>query len=870
MPQTDAPTIENQLNSRSMKDREALRIETAPIDPLIAAEGFGGFLPTIFIAAAAGALVFGLLASGSGEPLLLTVIALLAMLGMFMLFGIAAGHIRVGARVSPGELLKAAIDTADEPQVIAEADGTVIYSNAALDQMFGRHEAGPLSALEAALSSDAEAVQALFRLMRAAERGETRREDVRLRPGASARRPSWIRIAVRPISSPERASGAISARHRLVHWLITDVSGDKTREAQKIGLLEASLAAFDAMPAGFMSVAADGAIIHVNAAFEQWLGYPTGALRSRNLGLGELAGEEGARLLKHMAAIPDADERVVDLDLTRQDGRIVPLTLLVEPAGSQPNLGFTVTALNRSTTGLDDRAHQDVRASQFFQSAPFGIATLDAEGHIANCNAAFMRMVLDGRPAQDVLATDALCRTAEPEERARIDAGLLEALAGRGHIQPIEITAGEQKQFARRIYMSPLAAVSGGAAAALYVIDATEQKALEGRVAQAQKMEAVGKLAGGIAHDFNNVLTAIIGFSDLLLQTHRPSDAAYKDIKNIQSAANRAAGLVANLLGFSRKQTQQVTVVDLGEFTAEMAPILKTSVGEKIDLKIQAERDLWYVKADSTQLFNVILNLVRNARDAMPTGGKLTIKTRNVTERESQKMSGVVGFTAGEYVLIEVADTGTGMAPEVMAKIFEPFFTTKAVGKGTGLGLASVYGIIKQSGGFILPESEVGKGTTFKAFLPRYFVEEGDDVETALPQTIAAAKKELKAADLTGTGRVLLVEDELEVRQFAVRALKRQGYQVLEAADGVEALELMTANEGMIDIVVSDVVMPEMDGPALFKELRKRNPSLKVIFVSGYPNEAFRESMGSDDFAFLPKPFSLPQLAAKVKEELAK
>ena len=468
------------------------------------------------------------------------------------------------------------------------------------------------------------------------------------------------------------------------------------------------------------------------------------------------------------------------------------------------------------------------------------------------------------------LAAEALCRTAEPEERAQIDAALLQALAGRGNIQPIEITAGEQKQFARRIYMSPLAAVSGGAAAALYVVDATEQKALEGRVAQAQKMEAVGNLAGGIAHDFNNVLTAIIGFSDLLLQTHRPSDPAYKDIRNIQSAANRAASLVKGLLGFSRKQTQQVSVFNLGELASDMMPVLKTQVGEKIDLKLRAERDLWYVRADSDQLYQVILNLVRNARDAMPKGGKIAIRTRNVSERESQKMNGVAGFTPGEYVLIEVADTGSGMSPEVMAKIFEPFFTTKGVGKGTGLGLASVYGIVKQSGGFILPESEVGKGTTFKVFLPRYFVEEGDDVETALPQKIAAAKKELKATDLTGTGRVLLVEDEVEVRSFAVRALKRQGYQVIEAADGVEALELMAANEGMIDIVVSDVVMPEMDGPALFKELRKRNPVIKVIFVSGYPNEAFRETMGSDDFAFLPKPFSLPQLAAKVKEELAK
>jgi len=202
-----------------------------------------------------------------------------------------------------------------------------------------------------------------------------------------------------------------------------------------------------------------------------------------------------------------------------------------------------------------------------------------------------------------------------------------------------------------------------------------------------------------------------------------------------------------------------------------------------------------------------------------------------------------------------------------MAKIFEPFFTTKGVGKGTGLGLASVYGIVKQSGGFIQPESEVGKGTAFKVFLPRY-AQSDEEIEAAAPKL--AAMRNVSAMDLTGTGRVLLVEDEVEVRQFAVRALKRQGYQVLEAADGIEALEIMEANQGTVDIVVSDVVMPEMDGPTLFKELRARNPSIKVIFVSGYPNEAFRESLGSDDFAFLPKPFSLPQLAQKVKEELAK
>ncbi len=888
MMSADAHAQQNQLASPIMRDREALKIEGGPLDPLTAADGFGGFLSTIFVVAAAGAVVFGLLASGSGEPLVLTLIAVLAMLGMFLLFGIAAGHIRIGARTPAGDILKAAADAMDEPCLIAKADGAVLYWNPALDAMFGRAEAGPLAALEAAVGGDPEAAQALFRLMRSAERGEMRREDVRLKPVPNGRRPSWLRLTVRPFPSPEggssepsghpgresgreanREAGRTSGREILSLWKISDISGDKAREAQKIGNLEAALSAFDTMPAGFISVAGGGVITHINASFEHWLGYARGVLRSRTARLDDLCGEDGSRLLAGLATAADADHRTVDLDLTRQDGRILPLSLFVEPAGLAASSGFSITAINRAARGITGRggAH-DIRVSQFFQSAPFGIATVDAEGRIASCNAAFMRMVLDGKPAHDIHALEALCRNAELSERSQISAGLSEVLAGRGNVAPIDITGGDQKQFSRRVYLSPLAAVAGQEAAALYVIDATEKKALESRFAQAQKMEAVGKLAGGIAHDFNNVLTAIIGFSDLLLQTHRPSDPAYKDIKNIQSAAYRAAGLVANLLGFSRKQTQQVSMLNLSEFATDMTPVLKTSLGEKIEIKINSERDLWYVRADRDQIYNVVLNLAGNARDAMPSGGKLTIRTRNVSERESQKMGQTAGFTPGEYVLIEVADTGTGMSPEVMAKIFEPFFTTKSIGKGTGLGLASVYGIVKQSGGFIQPESEIGKGTTFKVFLPRYLPEDGDELDAA-PAKVAA-KKEARAADLTGTGRVLLVEDEVDVRQFAVRALKRQGYQVLEAADGVEALEIMAANEGTVDIVVSDVVMPEMDGPTLFKELRRRNPSIKVIFVSGYPNEAFRESLGSDDFAFLPKPFSLPQLAAKVKEELAK
>ncbi|NJM35413.1 MAG: response regulator, partial [Rhodomicrobium sp.] len=283
----------------------------------------------------------------------------------------------------------------------------------------------------------------------------------------------------------------------------------------------------------------------------------------------------------------------------------------------------------------------------------------------------------------------------------------------------------------------------------------------------------------------------------------------------------------------------------------------------KIKGKVVHGRDLWLVKVDPTQFQQVVINLAVNARDAMPGGGELTIRTSNISERESAKL-GHAPMEPGEYVLCEVSDSGTGIPPEVMDKIFEPFFSTKEVGKGTGLGLSTVYGIVKQTGGYIFAESEVGVGTTFKIYLPR--CEEATAVaESAVEKP---AKKE-PARDLTGSATVLLVEDEDAVRSFAARALATRGYKVLEAASGVQALDVMSEHGGDVDIVVSDVVMPEMDGPTLLKHLRKTNPQIKIIFVSGYAEEAFRNNLDeSEKFTFLPKPFSLKKLAAAVKETL--
>jgi two-component system cell cycle sensor histidine kinase/response regulator CckA len=330
----------------------------------------------------------------------------------------------------------------------------------------------------------------------------------------------------------------------------------------------------------------------------------------------------------------------------------------------------------------------------------------------------------------------------------------------------------------------------------------------------------------------------------------------------IKQNANRAAGLVRQLLAFSRRQTMRPQMLQLGDVLSDLSTgLLKRIIGETVKLDVKHGRDLWPVKADLNQFEQVIVNLAVNARDAMPGGGRLSIATRNIT-REGCAEFGERLLVPADYVMIEVSDTGEGIAPNLLDKIFEPFFTTKEVGKGTGLGLSTVYGIVKQTNGFIFADSTVGEGSTFRIFLPRH-----------VPTVAETEKKEAageQRADLTGRGTVLLVEDETAVRAFAARALASRGYQVVEAGSGVEALAAMERIDGEVDLVVSDVVMPEMDGPTLLRELRQKRPEMKVIFISGYAEGAFKKNLPEGEhFTFLPKPFSLKDLVAAVKETMA-
>jgi two-component system cell cycle sensor histidine kinase/response regulator CckA len=390
-------------------------------------------------------------------------------------------------------------------------------------------------------------------------------------------------------------------------------------------------------------------------------------------------------------------------------------------------------------------------------------------------------------------------------------------------------------------------------------------------------MQAVGQLAGGIAHDFNNVLSAIMMATDFLLSAHKPTDPSFADIMQIKQNANRAASLVRQLLAFSRRQTLRPQVLDLGEALSDLSMLLRRLIGEQVALDVVHGRDLWPVKVDISQFEQVVVNLAVNARDAMPNGGKLKVRTANVTETECAKYQ-YKGMPAADYVLVEVADTGTGIPAEIRDKIFEPFFSTKEVGKGTGLGLSTVYGIVKQTGGFVYVDSEADKGTAFRIFLPRHVPGE-EEAEPAPPVpaaaisgALAAADEVVKAAaaDLTGRGTILLVEDEEGLRALNARGLKSRGYEVLVAGNGVEAIEVLEERGGKVDLVVSDVVMPEMDGPTLLKELRVRHPDLKFIFVSGYAEDAFEKHLPEGgQFAFLAKPFTLKQLVAAVKETMS-
>jgi two-component system, cell cycle sensor histidine kinase and response regulator CckA len=390
------------------------------------------------------------------------------------------------------------------------------------------------------------------------------------------------------------------------------------------------------------------------------------------------------------------------------------------------------------------------------------------------------------------------------------------------------------------------------------MMDVSDRKRLEQQLIQSQKMEAVGRLAGGVAHDFNNLLTAISGYNELVLSQLPPGDPRRGHAEEIRRAADRAAGLTQQLLAYSRRQVLEPKVLDLNAVVSSMEKMLRRLIGEDVELATMQQPGLWPVRADPGQLEQVVLNLAVNARDAMPRGGRLQIATGNVAVDAASALSGVA-LVPGDYAVLTVADNGLGMTPEVKARLFEPFFTTKEKGKGTGLGLSTVYGIVKQSGGYIWVDSEPGRGTAFRVYLPRCHAEP-DRLEPppASPESTTA-----------GSETILLVEDEPEVRNLVEKLLAMQGYTVLVAASPSEALQLCEKERRRIDLLLTDVVMPDMSGRELARRLEPSRPEMRVLYMSGYTEDAIgRHGVLDPEIAFLQKPFSPDALARKVREGL--
>jgi two-component system, cell cycle sensor histidine kinase and response regulator CckA len=814
----------------------------------------------------AAAIVLMTLGRGQAQPYILGLLALLAMIGLFSLFAFAAGIIRFADRAADDPIVGRIANLAFDGLAVTDARGHVVYFNEAYLALTGATSAQDVRPVERVFIGNPDVSEAVFRLLKAAREGKRQQEEVRI-SGSDGADGRWLRMRVRPLGQSRREA-------KYAVWSIADITRDRERQEDVFQELQHAIEYLDHAPCGFFSVNAVGEIIYVNATLANWLDYDLAEIGSGGLKLTDIVSGDGAALLTSITAVPgEVKTEVFDIDLRMRGGKTIPVRLyhkLAFGADGEAGASRTLVISRARDERSDPQRAAEVRFMRFFDHTPMAIATVDPEGAVVRANARFAKLAQS--LGADGAAGKSIFSTVNPRDRQLLVAAINQAAEGQGDILPVEaLLEGVKERWGQFFVTAVEKDERETEAAIVYMLETTERRALENQISQSQKMEMVGQLAGGIAHDFNNVLSAIMMATDFLLNAHRPTDPSFQDIMQIKQNANRAAALVRHLLAFSRKQTLRPQVLDLGEALSDIENLLKRLIGEKIKLGVLHGRDLWPVKVDLSQFEQVIVNLAVNARDAMPDGGALTVKTANVTAEESARYT-YKGMPTADYVRIDITDTGTGIPADILDKIFQPFFSTKEVGKGTGLGLSTVYGIVKQTGGFIYVDSAPGKGTSFHIFLPRHHPELEVAADGAPATAVASqpAAEPKPRTDLTGQGTILLVEDEEGLRSLNARGLRSRGYNVVEASNGVEALELLEEENGAVDLVVSDVVMPEMDGPTLLKSMRTRNPDLKIIFVSGYAEDAFEKSLPENQqFAFLPKPFTLSQLVAAVKQTMA-
>lgn len=797
--------------------------------------------------AAAVAIIAGAGAGWHGV-VLLSGIASAALLLMYALAaGEAAG--RSMARdedPAPGGLAAAALEGLSDPVLVTGPSGAARYANAAYRALASAAPGGrgPGLVSPERLFSGASS-GAIYRLARAAADNQPARElvgSLEVGPGEA--------VVYAADVAPMAGGGAV--------WRFARAIEDSDQDESLVPDWA------DSAPVGLFLADAEGRVLAANATLRGWLGVETAAA----LKLTDLLAGDGAGAVTRSRTAGAAQR--LDARLIARDGVESPVVVAVEWTDARPAQARGVI-YGLSSTGAPPGVAQLAEAAgaagkpgrtfdDMFAAAPFGVARLDGADPRA-C------VVEDANPALVQLSGGSAipgARFADLFEGGDdLTAAFETALSGRGEPGEAELKTDEGVRPVH-VFLGP---ARGGKRAA-YLVDITAWKSLENQVSQSSKMQAVGQLASGLAHDFNNMLTAIRLNVGELLNRHPVGDPSYTDLQQINSVVTRQAGLVKKLLAFSRKQTFRLTVFDLSDVLSDCSVMLGQILEETVKLEIHHGRDLPLVRADRHQIDNILVNLATNARDAMrPHGGTLVIETE-VLDESAVRKAGAPDPKAGRWAAIHVSDTGSGMDEATKAKIFEPFFTTKAAGEGTGLGLATVYGIVKQTGGFLFVDSTPGEGTTFHIYLPEHVPTQQEE-EDLKAEAVAKATP-AKPSDLAGHGRILLVEDEDAVRAFAAKSLRRRGYEVVEARDGEHALEILEDAPESFDILISDVVMPGLDGPSLLKEARPYLGRARIVFMSGYAEEEFSDTLSSDlDISFLPKPFDIQQLAERVKQELA-
>ena len=712
----------------------------------------------------------------------------------------------------------------------------------------------------------------------------------------------WYEISIRPmyLKKPQIFDGAFSIKRikkeTYFYWRLTNITAEKNMEhifKEECNSLHDFL---DYLPVGLYTVDKDYKIEYTNHHLAEFLNTP----------IAELSGKNLSDFLATNSQLPGRKEYWQgNVFFALSSGEVNEAYVLQTSYREDEKIKMRGVVINQLPTAADLKtkiAHASDQISWLFNHAPVGILFLNPEGKITEGNEAAFSLF---NHTSSELLEHPLSAFIRNDEIPNLNRSLDDIRQHRKDALNLDIHLNEDhKDSVASLYISAMkhlhaAANSSNDGFVIYLIDATRQKSLELQFAQAQKMQAVGQLAGGVAHDFNNLLTAMIGFTDLLLQRHGVGDPSFADLIQIKQNANRAAGLVRQLLAFSRKQPLQPKLIDVTDNFAELSHMLKRILGEQISLKFNHGSDLGYIKVDPVQFSQVIINLAVNAKDAMNGNGTLIISTRTEALSEPYQFGDDV-VAPGEFVVIDVKDSGCGIPPENMSRIFDPFFSTKenVVGSGTGLGLAMVYGIVRQTEGFIKVNSVVGKGTVFSIYLPRF--ENGQEPEAEqnnkeiitgqdgtpilrvqekiapplnINQKIIVGLNVSNTIDRTHTApaktaRILFVEDEDSVRTFGIRALEKKGYEVVGCSSAENALEFVEKDD-KFDLLLTDMVMPGMSGAELTKAIKNRLPDIKVILASGYSEEIVRQELDNfDDFDFITKPYSLGDLTAKVFDVL--